>query len=71
LKRRNFLGFQILEKRGSLYDGIFRKVVGRFRNHCCHFTTMIQTCAFQDDFLKDRHFETKKLFGFSNLGKER
>ena len=27
LKRENFLGFQILEKRGSLYDGIFRKVI--------------------------------------------
>jgi len=32
------------------------KWFGGFRNHCCHFTTMIQWCAFQDDFLEDRHF---------------
>ena len=32
LKRWNFLGFQILEKRDSLYEWLFRKVVGGFIN---------------------------------------
>jgi len=70
LKRRNFLGFEILEKRGYHYCLIFRNVIGRFRNHCCHLFFVVQTmCVSIMTFWRTDNLKRWNFLGFEILEK--